>query len=229
MASPSDVITRKVVKGLFHSGFNHREVASLPWTLFCGMDVNYGCAHLKFSEKRCTTGATSDGTWDGRLRKTTPDLGPDWFEIRREREIGDKKRWRRRGRRRLRWEWWCEDPVCRMSQIKFLLLSCLFILQLCESNSTQKWGRLITFWMTPLYREPSKYVQKDPILCQTGFVANARHDYLGEPAQIPFSDVYIKEEFCNIDNREREKQFSVGSGKNPYSTIWKVLLLEGQD
>ena len=103
-----------------------------------------------------------------------------------------------------------------MSQIKFLLLSCLFILQLCESNSTQKWGRLITFWMTPLYREPSKYVQKDPILCQTGFVANARHDYLGEPAQIPFSDVYIKEEFCNIDNREREKQFSVGSGKNPY-------------
>lgn len=145
------------------------------------------------------------------------------------REIGDKKRWRRRGRRRLRWEWWCEDPVCRMSQIKFLLLSCLFILQLCESNSTQKWGRLITFWMTPLYREPSKYVQKDPILCQTGFVANARHDYLGEPAQIPFSDVYIKEEFCNIDNREREKQFSVGAGKNPYSTIWKVLLLEGQD
>ena len=74
---------------------------------------------------------------------TWPETVRDWFEIRREREIGDKKRWRRRGRRRLRWEWWCEDPVCRMSQIKFLLLSCLFILQLCESNSTQKWGRIL--------------------------------------------------------------------------------------
>ena len=59
--------------------------------------------------------------------------------------------------------------------------------------------------MTPLYRELSKYVQKDPIASETGSAGNARHDYLGEPAQIPFSDVYIKEEFCNIDNREREK------------------------
>ena len=51
--------------------------------------------------------------------------------------------------------------------------------------------------MTPLYRELSKYVQKDPILCQTWLAANARHDYLGELAQIPFSEVY-EENFANI-------------------------------
>ena len=32
--------------------------------------------------------------------------------------------------------------------------------------------------MTPLYRELSKYVQKDPIASETRSAGNARHDYL---------------------------------------------------
>ena len=74
--------------------------------------------------------------------------------------------------------------------------------------------------MTPLYRELSKYVQKDPILSQTGLAATARHDYLGKLHKYLFHNVY-KENFVNIENIDRKKldqQFSVGS-ENPYSSI----------